>query len=216
MKNITRQTKELMNQELLLIYSSLIKDLAFTLASASVLKGKDDYEKEERLSDDICEQVFQTKEMFLSLLRRMPMDFALIYELDEQLGILQPELIDDINQIMSYKEEQKDIVYSPFNPYENDKEDNKNCWHEFLIRLVSTLRIKAVLNEISAGIEEYGVDPYIVPEDAVSIDTLENIEETEDPSLLSEALNSLVEKTEDEEENENRLSLLTLIKSIAK
>lgn len=182
----------LRNQELLIAYSQRIKSLSFTLALRNVEEEKDGLDPEERRSDENEELIYREADQFARLLPKRTdgntrKDFLLNSE------VLTESNINDVLSVLAYKEEQQDIYGSPFSPLDLSKESITDAYIEFLIRLLSCYRVKARSDSIQEGILEYGVEPFIVPEDEVPFSVLDGIynrNEEERQKELSVYLNS--------------------------
>ena len=95
------------------------------------------------------------------------------------------------------------------------KESITDAYIEFLIRLLSCYRVKARSDSIQEGILEYGVEPFIVPEDEVPFSVLDGIynrNEEERQKELSIYLNSpSSDEDEDGEEKAAKKSIQAIL-----
>ena len=192
----------LRNQELLIAYSQRIKSLSFTLALRNVEEGKDGLDPEERRSDENEELIYREADQFARLLPKRTdgntrKDFLLNSE------VLTESNINDVLSVLAYKEEQQ------------SKESITDAYIEFLIRLLSCYRVKARSDSIQEGILEYGVEPFIVPEDEVPFSVLDGIynrNEEERQKELSIYLNSpSSDEDEDGEEKAAKKSIQAIL-----
>lgn len=200
----------LRNQELLISYSQRRKSLSFTLALRNVEEGKDGLDPEERRSDENEEQIYRQADQ-LTLLLSKRKDGNTRKDLLLNCEILTESNIDDILSILSYREEQEDIYSSPFAPMEFTKETIENAYIEFLIRVLSCYRVKARIDSIQEGILEYGVEPFIVPDDVKPVSVLEGIFNRDEDSLLKELSIYLSAKEEEDDILDSKKGILAIL-----
>lgn len=158
-----------MNQELLIAYDSLLKELALLLSFKIEAEGKDDINPEERYNDDSYNRIFNYRDMILPVFLHVQPNDEDFLELLYSSEIIEESLIQQINTILSFKKEQKDIVTSPFNPYEGTLKEAIAIFDQ---RLLYVLRVKFILKDIQEGIENYDLESYKVMQNSQSKDVL--------------------------------------------
>ena len=197
--------------------ASIVNDVAFVLALQAELTGKDGETEDERLSEGASERVSQTTDLLFLLLNRTDVLAEGFDEALTQSGLFPPELIADIDEVMSYR---RASVYEAEAEESNDLESFEENLGEFLRRRVAILRVHEWLNDIASGLEQYGVEDYLVPVDADHADLLgekEGILKNVDDLSPAEAVKEIVQALskadldEDEEELRERKHTLSLL-----
>jgi|GEM_PF-890108 hypothetical protein len=197
--------------------ASIVNDVAFVLALQAELTGKDGETEDERLSEGASERVSQTTDLLFLLLNRTDVLAEGFDEALTQSGLFPPELIADIDEVMSYR---RASVYEAEAEESNDLESFEENLGEFLRRRVAILRVHEWLSDIASGLEQYGVEDYLVPVDADHADLLgekEGILKNVDDLSPAEAVKEIVQALskadldEDEEELRERKHTLSLL-----
>lgn len=206
-----RNIKLIMNQELIIAYDSLLDDLSFTLSIASIFKGKDDLDEDERCSDENIESVYSMHSILSPILRESKPNSPSFFQAVRSSEVIEEELLEKINEVLAYKDEKKTIALSVFDPYSDDLDE---CIREFYQELLLVLRLRFILKDIAEGIQEYGVEPYKVPDNNMQERNkfpFEEIESLTDDKLKEEVNHLLELPIHDwEEEKDDRTSLITL------
>ncbi len=209
-----RDISFLMNQELLINYRSLFNSLAFTLAVKEVLTGLDKLTVEEKITDETALKVSEQQSLLFPLINTCHPDSKALSEVLLNSSIITMPLENGINQVFAYREESLDITSSFLDPYNKDYEVFKDSVEEFYRRTVTVYRLKSWLSDISDGIEQYGVEPYLLPED-YSFDDKEDILEGVDTMTfeeLSKELSSCLKIQDDDDDNtsEDKYNLISI------
>ena len=90
---------------------------------------------------------------------------------------------------------------------------------EFYIRLLSILRVDAWIEDIETGIQEYGINPYVVPEedDNTGVNILDGIYEMSLDEMKEEVTRHLLIRDNDtDEQQEDKASLKALMVTLEK
>lgn len=222
-KQITsfRQLYQLMHSELDNVYQNLISTLAYTLSVKIEFEGKDDLGEDERLREDASLRVEDSGNILETLLSA---DLApsVIESTLESSNIFTEELIEDILTIYQYRRENNNHHIPLFDEHDDDVEDLRDNSLFFYRRLLATYRVKAVLDEITVGMEEYGVGPYLLPEDSDDErDILEGtqvnkaVDRMTDRECVKEILLYLAPKYDDDNDTQaDKKAILSLIQTL--
>lgn len=206
-----------MNQEILLLIDSTLNDLALTIALSKILRGKDELDEDERFSDEtyrLTETIQNDYQSFFHEATSQSRAFARVLQESE---IIPLNLQSDINLMLEYKADSLDISSSPFSPYAEDKDSFYDAEYEFCFRLLAIYRTKSWINDILQGIQDYGVDPYLVPEgdneDAINI--LDGIYDLDNTKIASELSTYLLQRG-DGNDDLDRIGITQLLDKMSK
>jgi len=211
-----RTLLERMNQELLLTIDSNLKDLSLVIAMAKVLKGKDSLSQEERFNDDIYQQIDNVQSILIPYFKKATPDDKAFHNILMDSEVIPLNLMNDIDETLSFREDSYDISSSPFSPYYEDKESFTDAKEEFFLRLLILYRVKAWLNDIIYGIQDYGVDPYKVMEgdSEERINLLDGVYDLTEEQVIAELRIHLLVRDDDGEEAVDKQSQAVLLSEL--
>lgn len=191
----------LMNQESLIAYERMLEHLSFLLSVRKVFDGKDDWEEEKRFSDSIAERVYDTKEVILNNIRSSRSDSKKLNSLLEKSKVIPINLTEDIHTVLDMKEEQSNILETIYTPDDLTKDAFTACFSDFLLRMAIVYRVDTWIFDIADGIQEYGVAPFLLPENDNEdmINILDGVYELKDDELKNELLNKILIKDNDDD-----------------
>ncbi len=154
-----RKTFLLANQELSILSDNCLDDVAFLLGYGFAFRKEDSYNSDDELFDAISSIQSVLSPLIQSAL---PHSESLRTSLRNS-DIISEELIDDIDQVLTYKEE---CSKAPSLLIPESKEDVPEILDELYRKILFIMRTRFIIKDIEDGIEEYGLDAYLVhPED---------------------------------------------------
>lgn len=204
-----------MNQQLLLCYLNVMDSLAYLLSLYAALNDKDELKEEERINENTEDAVYQVQALLQPLLREIKPHSLGLSQILLDTGIFPINLMNDINEVLIYKEEANNPIQSSLYPYLNSKEDREDAMEDFLFHLVVAHRVESWIIDIADGILQYGVTPYLVPENdsEKSINILDGIEEMDMKDYFEELPEYLIPRDDDSDERqENKKYEASLLK----
>lgn len=214
-----RELHLLMNAELALACQASLNKFAFLLSLEGALEGKDGLDEEERFDDDTYELQDKLYNIYLPMMKEVDSHSRVLPELGVKAHIIPTLLLEDLNVILTYKEDSNNITDSPFSPYDIDKDSFIESIMEFYIRLLSILRVDAWIEDIEMGIQEYGINPYVVPEedDNTGVNILDGIYEMSLDEMKEEVDKHLLIRDNDtDQQQEDKASLKALMVTLEK
>lgn len=209
----------LMNQESLIHYQKMLESLAFLLAVKKVFQGKDSQNEEVRFSDKNVEKVYDNKEVILEMIRSAKSDDKKLNQMMEKSKVIPFNLQEDIHTILDMKEDQNNILETIFTPRNETDEEFNEAYADFLMRIAMVLRVTNWIMDIADGIQEYGVEPYVIPEEdnKNGLDALNDVYDMKEEELEEELGRYLILKYLDDDDTiQNKVALKELLKSIKK
>ena len=208
-----------MNAELALACQASLNKFAFLLSLEGALEGKDGLDEEERFDGDTDELQDKLYNIYLPMMKEVDSHSRVLPELGVKAHIIPTLLLEDLNVILTYKEDSNNITDSPFSPYDIDKDSFIESIMEFYIRLLSILRVDAWIEDIEMGIQEYGINPYVVPEedDNTGVNILDGIYEMSLDEMKEEVTRHLLIRDNDtDQQQEDKASLKALMVTLEK
>lgn len=216
---LNRTLLERMNQELLLSIDSTLVDLSLVIAMGKVFDGKDALPQEERFNDSAYQQVDSYQSILLPYFRKAKSGESAFHSVLMDSHLIPLNLQEDLDEMLTIREESFDITSSPFSPYLLDEEDFEEAKDTFALRLLLVYRIKSWINDIILGIQDYGVDPYKVDEardNEECINLLDGIYDLSHEEVLQELHKHLLIDEDEKEEAMDKQSLIVLLAEIEK
>lgn len=208
-----------MNSELTIACQASLNKFAFLLSLEGALEGKDGLSEDERFDDGTYELQDKLYNIYLPMMKEVDSQSKALSELSANAHIIPLSLLEDLNVLISYKEDSQNITDSPFTPYDIDKESFKESICEFYIRLLSVLRVNAWLEDIEMGIQEYGINPYVVPEedDGSGVNILDGIYDLSLAEMKAEVdKHLLIRDSDTDQQQEDKASLKALTLALEK
>ncbi len=215
---------ELMNEKLLKQEQKVISCLSLLLSMKNELRFKDDKSEEERLSEDAVSRITDSQSILYPLLDSVH-DDSTLEEILLSSGLFTLPLANDIIAIYHYRDENRNSRLPLFDYSSSDKSNYLDNSLLFLQRLVAISRVRCFLEEIISGIEQYGVECYLVVDDqednADMLSTKEGVfkapDEMEAKDCINELLIEMVPHDEDsDEEREDKLQILAVLTQLGK
>lgn len=204
-ENKYRDIELILSQETNIGTSLLFNDLAFLLALAVELTGKDGTKPEDLITDEASERVSLSQSALFPLLNHA--DDSTLEEALYGAEIIPQELIQDILEVKGCR---KNSIYHLEDIYDFNNPDLdafSSAEATFLREEISLYRIRNWIKEIATGIEEYGKMSYSVPEEYDHLDILEGkegilkpVEELDRDEAKKELSGYLMLREDDEEE----------------
>ncbi len=204
-----RKTFLLANQELSILCENCLDDIAFLISYSSVFQIKESYDSDDEQFNAISSIHDVVSPLITSAVPHSePFRIAL-----RNSGVIEEQLLDDIDQILTYKEEcsRSSSLLLP----ETD-DDVIELRDEFFRKVLFIMRARFIIKDIEDGIEEYGVEAYQVhvedrfnplPSPLDDIDSLPiDIVKSQMFHLLSFSVNDF----EDEIDNQKSLTALCI------
>ncbi len=192
----------LLNQRLLQIYQNTLDSFGYLLSIHTAFLGCEEAEEEKRFTESREALVYQVQSLLSPLLRHLRPDDPALQEIALETGVIPAALVKDLRLVLTFKEESESSLSSPFSPYLETKEDQKDALDEALYRLVLTHRVWSWCKDIGDGMLEYGTESYEVPEsdseDGKNI--LDGLDELEPEGMFKELTSYLIPDEEDSEE----------------
>lgn len=197
-----------MNQELSILCDNCLDDVAFLMAYTFAYQAK----KEEEEEDDELFDVFSKLQCVLTPLIQsaVPHSEALRVSLRSS-DIFTEEFIDDIYTIITYKDE---LNRTSLMTIPNSKEDIPEILDEAYRKILFIMRTRFIIKDIEDGIEEYGVDAYLVhPEDRFKptespLEDIDSMPFSKVKKQMFHLLSFAVNDYEDEIDNQKSLTAL--------
>ena len=202
-----RKTFLLANQELSILCDSCLDDIAFLLGYRFAFENKENYDDDDKLFDAVSSVQSVISPLIQS---SVPHSESLQISLRSS-DIIPEELIDDIDQVLTYKEE-SNRTSSIFLP--ESKDDIPELLDEMYRKILFILRTRFIIKDIEDGIEEYGLDAYLVhPEDRFQpmespYDDIDTMPFDEVRKQMFHLLSFAVNDFEDEIDNQKSLTAL--------
>ena len=209
----------LMNQESLIHYQKMLENLAFLLAVKKVFQGKDSQKEEVRFSDENAEKVYDNKEVILEMIQSAKSDDKKLNQMMEKSKVIPFNLQEDIHTVLDMKEEQNNILETIFTPRNEKDEEFNDAYVDFLMRITMVLRVTNWIMDIADGIQEYGVEPYVIPEEdnENGLDALNGVYDMREEELEEELGRYLILKDlDDDDVIQNKVALKELLENIKK
>lgn len=198
---------------------TLTSKVCFLLSLKEALDGKDDLTEDERFSDDTFLLQDRFYNVYLQTLKNISSNSTILEDVLIESEIMPVNLITDIKACLGYKEDAMNLSDSVFSPNRMEKEDEEDAEFEFVLRLVFLFRTMNWMNDIETGIQEYGIDCYLVPDTDSTKDAnvLDGIFDLDYVSLKKELKSYL--RPQDDDTNEllaDKKSIAILLKEINK
>lgn len=198
---------------------TLSSRVCFLLSLKEALDGKDGFTEEERFSDDTFMLQDRFYNVYLQTLKNISSNSTILEDVLIESEIIPVNLIDDIKASLAYKEDVMNLYDSVFSPNRTGKEDEEDAEFEFILRLVILFRTMNWINDIETGIQEYGIDCYLVPEtdSKEDVNVLDGIFDLDYASLKKELKDYLRPQDDDTDELlADKKSIAILLKEINK
>lgn len=219
--NKFRQLKALMNEELLVSYQKTIDKLAFLLAVKIELTDKEDLPVEETLTEEAAERISKTQALLAPLFFSLQ-DSSTLQETLFGFDIFSVPFVENFITLYEYRKESSQK--SVFDIHEPDLEELKEDILTFLQREVFVCRLQSWLNDITNGIEQYGVSSYLIPDEDDTLDPIngidglvKNIDSLDARACVEEILPYLIEDEDDNDSDiQDKEGLLVLIETLGK
>lgn len=204
-----RKTFLLANQELSILCENCLDDIAFLISYSSVFQIKESYDSDDEQFNAISSIHDVVSPLITSAVPHSePFRIAL-----RNSGVIEEQLLDDIDQILTYKEEcsRSSSLLLP-----ETEDDVIELRDEFFRKVLFIMRTRFIIKDIEDGIEEYGAEAYQVhvedrfnplPSPLDDIDSLPiDIVKSQMFHLLSFSVNDF----EDEIDNQKSLTALCI------
>ncbi len=203
-----RKTFLLMNQELSILCDECLDDVAFLIAYSFACKARKDDEEE---VEEIFDSFSNLQDVISPLIQSaVPHSESLRISLRNS-GLFSEELIDDIDTVLTYKNELS-LTSQMIIPY--SKEDLPEILDEAYRKILFIMRTRFIIKDIADGIEEYGVEAYeVTPQDRFDpipspLDDIDSMSFDEVRKQMFHLLSFAVNDFEDEIENQKSLTAL--------
>ena len=191
-----------------------LEDFSFVLAVREALKGKDALSPEEKITDQVNKEVGEKTQDLVFLLSEMKADDPLLSKLCQDSAIIPIPLETGLKRILQIRE-RKDVLA---------KEKKKGTLPEFKLPgllasfetdLIHIFRIRAWLNDIALGMQEYGIAPYDITGIADATDFLTIIDSFTPQRREAELQKALTENALDSrQDSHDKKELKAFLKAI--
>lgn len=214
---------ELMNEKLLKQEQKVISCLSLLLSMKNELRFKDEKAEEERLSEDAVSRITDCQSILYPLLDSLQ-DDATLEEILLSSGLFTVSLANDIIAIYHYRSENRNSRLPLFDFSSSDKATFSENSLLFLQRLVAISRVRCYLEEIISGIEQYGVECYLLADEEDNADMLATKDgvfkapdEMEAKECINELLIEMMPHDEDsDEERDDKIQILSILSQLGK
>jgi hypothetical protein len=153
----------LMNQHIHVLVNTLLSKLAFVLSLREALFPKDNLEEDERFSDETFETQDRFYQAYLPFLRKVASQSQPLRDVIAHSEIIPLSLSEGLLYCLELNEEDNLDETNPFNPFSITKKSFQDSIEEFQLRVAYIYRVYHWLVDIEVGMQEYGVESYLVP-----------------------------------------------------